>query len=469
MPAVTIAVLPSGTTVSELASLSPRLAVGTMNAGFGSVRADQTFLDISQGNRLTESLYPDKLGPLEIPPSGGRIAGWQQAVERADGAPAQIYPGLLGGTLADAGIPVGTALPARAGALVAARPDGTVSPRPHCAAGRCPGLTAVQVDLAGLRRIIDRARPDDLVIAIERPSGDADPVSAAIVGRGFAGVLSSPSTRLEGFVLSTDIAPTVLDVFGVPVPDGVDGELLSSIPSANRAAPAELEARLVEVTPRRGPVLGVNAWIWALLAVAACVVGRGRGARLIFPLLATGVALVPALLLFTAAIEPSLLVERLIVGVGGLLLAGALLALASGPVRLPPARARFAAFAAAATLSVVATGVDMLFGSPLTALSVLGPSPALRRPLLRHRQRARGDDRRPAATRRRGGRRLPLGPADPRRAVAITAAVTTVLAVAVFAPGRFGADVGAAITFPAAAVGVALGCARGSAAGAWRC
>ncbi len=177
-------------------------------------------------------------------------------------------------------------------------------------------------------------------------------------------------------MLSTDIAPTVLDVFGVPVPDGVDGELLSSIPSANRAAPAELAARLVEVTPRRGPVLGVNAWIWALLAVAACVVGRGRGARLVLPLLATGVALVPALLLFTAAIEPSLLVERLIVGVGGLLLAGALLALASGPFRLPPARARFAAFAAAATLSVVATGIDMLFGSPLTALSVLGPSPA---------------------------------------------------------------------------------------------
>ena len=44
-----------------------------------------------------------------------------------------------------------------------------------------------------------------------------------------------------------------------------------------------------------------------------------------------------------------------------------------------------------------------------------------------------------------------LGPRDPRRAVAIAVAAVTVVAVLAFAPGRFGADVGAAITFPAGA------------------
>src|SRR4029079_8248597 len=44
-----------------------------------------------------------------------------------------------------------------------------------------------------------------------------------------------------------------------------------------------------------------------------------------------------------------------------------------------------------------------------------------------------------------------LPPRAPRRAVATAVAVVTVVAVLVFAPGRFGADVGAAITFPAGA------------------
>jgi hypothetical protein len=57
-----------------------------------------------------------------------------------------------------------------------------------------------------------------------------------------------------------------------------------------------------------------------------------------------------------------------------------------------------------------------------------------------------------------------LRPADPARTVAIAAAIATFVAVVIFAPGRWGADVGAAITFPAGAAGViiaALGADRG--------
>ena len=153
----------------------------------------------------------------------------------------------------------------------------------------------------------------------------------------------------------------------------------------------------------------------------------------------------PALLLLTAALEPSVLAERLAVG------AGAPAARAADPGRRSVRfgdRAGFAAFALAAGVSVVATAVDVLAGSPLTALSLLGPNPELG-----VRFYGIGNELEAVI-----GTLLALGsgaavaavrPADPRRAVALVAAFAALAAVLVFAPGRFGADVGAAITFPA--------------------
>ncbi len=125
-----------------------------------------------------------------------------------------------------------------------------------------------------------------------------------------------------------------------------------------------------------------------------------------------------------------------------------LLLLAAG--RFAPARPGFAAFAVAAALSIGLEAIDVVVGSPLTSLSLLGPNPALG-------VRFFGIGNELEAT---IGVLLLLGTgaalsafkpeAEPAR-IAAAMALVTVLAVLVFAPGRFGADVGAAITFPAGA------------------
>ncbi len=56
------------------------------------------------------------------------------------------------------------------------------------------------------------------MIAIERPPPAKDrQLAIGIAAAGFDGNLTSDSTRLDGYVLSTDVAPTILDFFGVPI------------------------------------------------------------------------------------------------------------------------------------------------------------------------------------------------------------------------------------------------------------
>ena len=103
-----------------------------------------------------------------------------------------------------------------------------------------------------------------------------------------------------------------------------------------------------------------------------------------------------------------------------------------------------------AALTVLAYAVDVIAGSPLTSLSLLGPNPGLGRALLRDRQRARGAAGRARDRRhRRGARRLRPRLSRARRGVAFLA--VGLVAAFVFAAGRFGADVGAAIVFPSGA------------------
>ncbi|MET0128247.1 MAG: hypothetical protein ABW249_06635, partial [Solirubrobacterales bacterium] len=100
---VVIAVLPYGTTAEELGAV-PELAPGLISAGLGAVPVAQTFLDVSQGNRIDEDLYDGELPRLYV--RDGRVPAplWEATVERAESAPANVVPGLLASTLADAGI-----------------------------------------------------------------------------------------------------------------------------------------------------------------------------------------------------------------------------------------------------------------------------------------------------------------------------------------------------------------------------
>src|SRR5213076_3090356 len=95
-PRITIAVVPDGITVPDLAGVAG-MGVGLMSAGIGPVPADQTYLDVGQGNRIAPVLYDDPLPPLE---------DWPALRKRAADAPADIVPGLLGQTLGNAALPV---------------------------------------------------------------------------------------------------------------------------------------------------------------------------------------------------------------------------------------------------------------------------------------------------------------------------------------------------------------------------
>ena len=65
-----------------------------MSAGLGTVPAEQTYLDVSQGNRVFDSLYDSDL-PRRVAARIGAVAGRGRWCERAESAPAEIVPGLL--------------------------------------------------------------------------------------------------------------------------------------------------------------------------------------------------------------------------------------------------------------------------------------------------------------------------------------------------------------------------------------
>jgi hypothetical protein len=448
-------VLPGDTTHLGLGAVEG-ISPGALSAGLGGVPAAQTYLDVSQGNRVFGSLYDFALPPLaivggEVPPSL-----WDPALERADEVPADIAPGLLASTIREQGggpggpIAVADPLAGLAG-LIAVDESGRVASDVACPPRGCPGLNVVAADLGELPALVERLGGADMLIALERPPPEAgDLLSVGVAGEGFDGLLTSDSTRLPGLVLTTDLAPTILERLGMTVPAEMSGNELRTEGEPSAAEVAALEERLAEVRPRRGPVIGstVLAWI-ALCLIAIALVGR-RAARTGIALLALAAIYLPALLLAGAAIEPAEWVEALIVGVGGPLLAVATLMLLRG----------YAAVAVACGVTVLAYAVDVVVGSPLTAVSLMGPNPALGvrffgigneleatlAPLVLLGAGAAIAAWMPSAEVRREG--------GPTAAIAFGAAC--LVAIAAFAPGRFGADVGAAIVL---AVGGAVAAA----------
>ena len=79
------------------AGMSP----GLMSAGLGLVPAEQTYLDIGQGNRVFDSLYDSDLPRAAVPLN--RPVTDPALLRRAQSAPAEIVPGLLARTLGQAG------------------------------------------------------------------------------------------------------------------------------------------------------------------------------------------------------------------------------------------------------------------------------------------------------------------------------------------------------------------------------
>jgi hypothetical protein len=219
---------------------------------------------------------------------------------------------------------------------------------------------------------------------------------------------------------------------------GFEGDPLAVV---QEAAPGD---RLWEVADRRGPVIGVTLLAWLAAFGLALAADRERAGRVAARLLALSLAYLPLLCLLGAAVEPSVGAERLLVMLGAPLLAASTLGALPG----------YRALAVACAGTVLAHTVDLLAGSPLIQLSLLGPNPAAG-----HRFYGIGNELEAAlvvlvlagtgaaltafAVPQRGEGRQ-------RSASAGAAAFLAAAAVFsfVFAYGRYGADVGAAIALP---------------------
>ncbi len=456
--AVTVAVVPGGITVRDLDGIRPA-AVGLMNPGLGDVSAKQTWLDVSQGARMFDDKYERALGPLN--PGPDTVYGWSRVQERSRSAGLAIRPGLLGTTLARSGLRPGATERTDLPAIVAALRSGHLERTgPECPGADCGfALTVTETSLDGAARLARERGPGELLIVIESPPArSGDQLAIAIAGPDYHGMLRSPSTRTDGYVLSTDIAPTVLDHLGLPVPGAMSGLPVEAGGEIDYPHLQELEGRYEQVGKRRGAALAVPLLLWAAVAAAVAFGSRGRLAGPSLRLLCLAVILLPVVLLLTAAISPSLAVERLVATLLPVLIAGLLLRWLPG----------YRSLAAACALTVVPYGIDMLAGSVLTPRAVIGPNPGLGA-----RFYGIGNELESTLmiltsvgvgaglTALAGG----SGKLEPRRSAWAFLLVGTAATIT-FAAGRFGADVGAAIVFPVAAV-VAAALALGRPRLAW--
>lgn len=420
--------LPSRTTPADLAAAG--FSPGLMSAGLGTVTPEQSYLDIGAGNRVFNSLYDDELPPLTGGERGCR--SWlREAMARAATAPDEIEPGLLVEKLRGAGVRLEGGGPAGC-ALGMGFDGGAIERRP----GR--NLVVARTDL-GSAGLLARLPDHALVIAIATPTGKTDePIPIGIAGPGFDGNLTSDTTRTDGYVTSTDVAPTILEYFGLPVPSQMIGQAIRSEGSVDPGAIEARGARMAVVSSRRGPVIGFSLLAWALAALLVALLSRGALARVAVRLLGLSVIYLPLILLAGAALEPSKYAEMLLV----MLAAPALAALTLGALR------GYRALAVAVALTVAAYAVDAIAGSPLSALSLLGPNPGLG-----VRFYGIGNELEALlSVLIVGGIGAALAGFWPRlspgRCAAAFLLVGIVLA-GIFASGKFGADVGAAIDFPA--------------------
>ncbi|HEU5253669.1 MAG TPA: hypothetical protein VFU16_10140 [Solirubrobacterales bacterium] len=424
---VSVVIWPPETSLGDLAAAG--FSPGLMSAGLGTVPPDQTYLDIGQGNRAFDSLYD-----RELPPIGANCEAWSEVVEeRAESAPADIVPFLLNREARGHGAAVFWL--------------GDIA----CAFGGFPGgeggvgFRTLFYGEAPLSRREKAARflgPDRLTIAIARPTGRSDaPVPIGIAGPGFAGNLTSDSTRTDGYVLSTDVAPTILDHFGIPIPAEMSGQPIRAEGNADVAAIESLGARMGVISSRRGPVVGLNVLVWLAAVLLVVVLSRGRLARPAVRLVGLTLVYLPLVLLLAAALEPGETAERLLVLLLAPLLGGVTLLLLRG----------YRALGLASALTVLAYAVDVIAGSPLTSLSLLGPNPGLG-----VRFYGIGNELEAVlavlVTAGVGAGLTGFAPRLPHRTWAFAFVAVGLVAAFVFAAGRFGADVGAALVFPVGAV-----------------
>jgi hypothetical protein len=212
-----------------------------------------------------------------------------------------------------------------------------------------------------------------LIIILQAPPEPARLRLLTIAARGVDGDggLRSATTRRDGLVSATDVAPTILDRIGVEPPNEMQGQ---PIEGAARMSPSELNAmsdRLSLVAGRRGPlgrsVIAIGGMITILLLLIGRLTGRyAEISRLTQRIVGLAVLWLPAMLLGAAILRPSRAAEADAAIIGSFLLA----LLTDRLVRWP--RALFIPV----FFVVVAHGLDfLLLSGKYTGESLLGSNP----------------------------------------------------------------------------------------------
>jgi len=363
---------------------------------------------------------------------GGDVSGWDALVAAQRGSAYDPHPGVLGDTLAGAGV-CRTAVGPGA-ALALASSDGTVAryrtldaaltdpadafscPVTVVDAGAAPyapaSLVGVPTDLAApppttdgqdrdaallaldatVRRVLAAAPSDATVLLVDvgNPGAGAPwlGVGAVEAGTGL-GVryLSSPSTRWEGVARLLDVPTTILASQGLGNPADFSGATLD----AAGARPADVSTvvdGLADLTTRDHALRGLSGWLtgtpmtlallllggaWLLGPVLAGRRGSATASRALDAVLGLLTALPIGLYLMTTwvwwrAPDPGVAMWLAMAG-ATLTVAGMSALAACRPV-----------WSAAAVVSVITFGVltmDALLGTPLHRGSPLGPSPTL--------------------------------------------------------------------------------------------
>jgi hypothetical protein len=351
------------------------LAVGVSSPASGGPRPAQPYLDLGQGTRVSWRVYDDELRPLQLEPDG-RLTGWEAVVERAEDAPGDVIPGLLGETVRAAGLRTGYAGLSRlshdeAAAIAdrAGRID-TVSLGPRRGFGTRVArlldrhaLVAARLPLGTRTAILDDVPPDVFVVLVRapRPDGQSLLPSAATLGDD-GGLLTSRTTRRDGMVAITDYAPTILRELGLEAPDEMQGRPIRATGGSWEDA-RSLSDRLAHIKGRRSPALRLALGAWLLALAALALAGRARlGLRL--GLLAA--MWLPGVALVTGAIDPARTAETVTLALAPLVLALVTDRLAGWP-RAP---------AVPAAVVLASHAVDLIAGSPLIVRSLAGPNPA---------------------------------------------------------------------------------------------
>jgi hypothetical protein len=358
-----------------------------MSAAQGSYTTAQLMLDITQGSRVSSSVYSAPPPALSLQPRGAAgavVEEWQAALKRAHDAPQVLEPGLLasqipggagyasiaGGSDVDgvaaadqhgqiAAFSLGSAatLPAHI-AAVSAREQLVVADLPVGAAG-----------LSELRALSAARRAQELEIVVQRaPDAPGNELLwVAVGGLGGGHTITSQSTNQRGLISAVDLAPTILRHLGLTIPDEMRGKPIELDGSFDGAYLRSFKGRLNVIYGRRLGALACLFGAWALLMLAALALRRHRARAWAARVGSLALLWTPVAVLVPAAFAPGRGVEDALL----VLICFALGTTCDRLLAWPRAPL------APAVIAVVALTVDALADTQLLARSLLGPNPEL--------------------------------------------------------------------------------------------